>query len=105
MTSTHFGAVEALPRLPLGEMLLQRDLISREDLERALENQAQGGHQQLLGEVLHQLGLVSEADVLEVVAEGYGVPFVDQVARLADPRSLDALPREFIEEHRVLPCS
>ena len=57
----------------------------------------------MLGEVLQQLGLVSESDVLDVIAEGYGVPFVEGVARVADPRSLDALPREFIEEHRVLP--
>ena len=103
MTSTRFGAVEALPRLPLGEMLVQRGLITEEDLQQALEHQAQSGHKKLLGEILEQLGFVSEAGVLEVIAEGYGVPFIDQVARIADPRVLDALPREFIEEHRVLP--
>ena len=103
MTSVRFGAVEPLSRLPLGEMLLQRDLLTQEDLDRALEHQAQSGHQKLLGEILEQLGLVSEASVLEVIAEGYGVPFVDQVARVADPRALEALPRDFIEEHRVLP--
>ncbi|MBG83302.1 MAG: ATPase [Phycisphaerae bacterium] len=103
MTTTRFTAVEALPKLPLGEMLLKRNLISQSDLDRALEQQSQGGHEKLLGEVLQQIGAVSEANVLEVIAEGYGVPFVDQVARIADPRALDALPRDFIEEHRVLP--
>ncbi|MDG2095516.1 MAG: hypothetical protein P8J89_09635, partial [Phycisphaerales bacterium] len=103
MTSPRLSAVEALPKLPLGEMLLKRNLISQGDLDRALEQQSQGGHEKLLGEVLQQIGAVSEADVLEVIAEGYGVPFVDQVARIADPRSLDSLPRDFIEEHRILP--
>ena len=41
MNSTRFGAVEALPRLPLGEMLVQRGLISEEDLQQALEHQSQ----------------------------------------------------------------
>ena len=103
MTTARYTAVESLPKLPIGEMLLERKLISQEDLDRALEQQSQSGHVKLLGEVLQQIGAVSEADVLEVIAEGYGVPFVDQVARIADPRSLDALPRDFIEEHRVLP--
>ncbi|MBG81128.1 MAG: ATPase [Phycisphaerae bacterium] len=103
MSSTRINAVEALPRLPLGEMLLQRGLLSQEDLDRALEHQLQSGHQKLLGEVLQQLGIATESQVLEVIAEGYGVPFVDQVARVADPRALDALPRDFIEEHRILP--
>jgi len=103
MTSPRLSAVEALPKLPLGEMLLKRNLISQGDLDRALEQQSQGGHEKLLGEVLQQIGAVSEANVLEVIAEGYGVPFVDQVARIADPRSLDSLPRDFIEEHRILP--
>jgi hypothetical protein len=103
MTSTRINAVEALPRLPLGEMLLQRGLLSQEDLDRALEHQLQSGHQKLLGEVLQQLGIATEAQVLEVIAEGYGVPFVEQVARVADPRALDSLPRDFIEEHRILP--
>lgn len=103
MTTTRFSAVETLPKIPLGEMLLKRNLISQSDLDRALEQQSQGGHEKLIGEVLQQIGAVSEANVLEVIAEGYGVPFVDQVARIADPRALDALPRDFIEEHRILP--
>ena len=54
MTSGRISAVEAMPRLPLGEMMLQRGLISKDDLDRALEHQLQSGHQKLLGEVLQQ---------------------------------------------------
>jgi type IV pilus assembly protein PilB len=98
-TSTYDGP----KRLPLGEMLVARGLISADQLRQALEHQSAKGHRKLLGEVLVELNFVSEADVLSVLAESYGIPFVTNLARIADPKVLDVLPREFIEEHKVLP--
>ena len=57
----------------------------------------------MLGEVLVDLELASELDVVEVLADEYGVPSVDSLAKIADPRTLEVLPRAFIEEHQVLP--
>lgn len=96
-------AIEDTPRIPLGQLLVQRDLISEKQLQQALEHQAQKGHKKLLGEVLTELNFVNEQQVLEVIAEGYGVPFVTQTARIADPKAVELLPRDFLEEHRVLP--
>jgi type IV pilus assembly protein PilB len=94
---------DATPRLQLGEMLVERGMISSVQLQQALEYQAQKGHRKLLGEVLTELNFVSEQQVLQVLAEGYGVPFVTQTARIADPKLIELLPREFLEEHKVLP--
>lgn len=96
-------AIEDAPRIPLGQMLVQRGLISENQLQQALEHQKQKGHKRLLGEVLTELNFVNEQQVLEVIAEGYGVPFVTQTARIADPKAVELLPRDFLEEHRVLP--
>jgi type IV pilus assembly protein PilB len=90
-------------RLRLGEMLVAREIISETQLEQALEHQRQKGHKKLLGEVLVELSFVSEQQVLEVLAEGYGVPFVTHTAKLADPKVVELLPRDFVEEHKVLP--
>ncbi len=98
-TSTY----ETGSRLQLGEMLIKRGYITPVQLQQALEHQSQKGHRKLIGEVLAELNFVTEAQVLEVLAEGYGVPFASHVARIADARILDVLPREFIEEHKVLP--
>ncbi len=99
----HSEAVDAAPKVPLGEMLVQRNVITANQLQQALEHQRQKGHKKLLGEVLMELNFVNEQQVLEVLAEGYGVPFVTQISRLADPKTIELLPREFIEEHKVLP--
>ena len=72
-------------------------------LKQALEHQSQKGHKKLLGEVLMELNFVSEQQVLEVLAEGYGVPFATHTARIADPRVIEILPRDFLEDHKVLP--
>ena len=90
-------------RQPLGELLISRGVLTERQLEQALGHQAQNDHRSLLGEVLIELGFATEQQVMEVLAEGYGIPCVEQVARVADPRVIEVLPREFIEEHKVLP--
>ena len=49
------------------------------------------------------LGYVDESTVLEALAGAYDIPFVCDTARLADPRVIEELPRDFLEEHGVLP--
>jgi type IV pilus assembly protein PilB len=98
-----FSATGFEPRLRLGEVLVERGIITAEQLRQALEVQSQKGHKRLLGEVLIDLGFVQEQQVLEILAESYGIPFAAQVARLADPKVLEVLPRDFIEQHKVLP--
>ncbi|MEM7227343.1 MAG: ATPase, T2SS/T4P/T4SS family [Planctomycetota bacterium] len=94
---------DTMQRLQLGEMLIQRNYLSQNQLEQALEYQSTRGHKRLLGEILVELNFVTEQQVLEVLAAGYGVPYVTQAARLADPKVVEALPREFLEDHSVLP--
>lgn len=101
--SSAAAAIEAAPRLPLGEMLVGRGLLTRDQLKQALEHQAQKGHKKLLGEVLVELNFLTEQQVLEVLAESYGIPFAVQTARIADPKIVELLPRDFLQDHKVLP--
>jgi type IV pilus assembly protein PilB len=89
--------------MPIGELLVRRGVLTEADLHRALEHQASQNHRKLLGEILVELEFASELDVVEVLADEYGVPFVDSLTKIADPRTLEVLPRAFIEEHQVLP--
>ncbi len=91
------------PRVQLGEALMARQLITRKQLEEGLEEQVRKGHKKLLGEVLIELNFVTEEQVMQVLAEGYGVPFVTDTARIADPKVVELLPRDFLEAHIVLP--
>lgn len=101
-TSSRWNGSNAVP-LPLGQELIERGLITAEILDQALELQNSEGKGRLIGEILVDQGLVEEASVMEVVADAYGLPFVRGVARLADAAIVDCLPREFVEEHGVLP--
>ncbi len=98
-TTTFDGSVGA----QLGRLLVEKGLLTKQHLEQALEFQAQRGHKKLLGEVVVELNFVTEEQVLELLAEGYGVPFLTQPAAIADPKVVELLPKEFVEEHKVLP--
>ena len=98
-TTTFDGSVGA----QLGRLLVEKGLLTKQHLEQALEFQVQRGHKKLLGEVVVELNFVTEEQVLELLAEGYGVPFLTQPAGIADPKVVELLPKEFVEEHKVLP--
>jgi len=90
-------------RKPLGQLLVDRGLMQPEGLERALEEQRRGSNKRLLGEVIVDLKLASEEQVSEALADSYGIPFAKISPRLADPKIIPLLPREFLEKHQILP--
>ena len=87
----------------LGEMLVERGLLTARQIQQALEYQAQKGHKKLLGEVLVELNFVTDEQVLESLAEGYEIPFLTHTSRVADPKVVELLPEDFVEQHKVLP--
>ncbi len=99
----HNSKYDTTPRLQLGELCVARGLLSADQLQQALSHQSDRDHKKLLGEVLVELELVSEQEVMGILAEEYGLPFVTNTARIADPKVVELLPREFLDEHKVLP--
>jgi type IV pilus assembly protein PilB len=92
-----------LEKKPLGQLLIERGVIQPEQLDHALEEQRRCNHQKLLGEILVELHLCSEDQITESLATGYGVPYARISPRVADPKIISVLPREFLEKHQVLP--
>jgi type IV pilus assembly protein PilB len=90
-------------RQPLGQLLLQRGVIAADQLDRALEEQRRSNHQKLLGEILVELRFCTDDQITEALAEAYGVPYARVSPRLADPKVIPILPKEFLEKHQVLP--
>ena len=95
--------IATLTRKPLGQMLIDKGLIQQEQLERALEEQKRSNHQKLLGEILVELHFCTEDQVTEALAQAYGVPYARISPRIADPKIISVLPKEFLEKHQVLP--
>ncbi len=97
--SANQGAI----RVQLGQLLVDKGLLTEAQLRDALEEQERGGRKRLLGEVLVSLAFVSEEQVVEALASAYSIPYAKLTPRIADPRVTGMLPREFIESHCVLP--
>ncbi|MFH1299895.1 MAG: GspE/PulE family protein [Planctomycetota bacterium] len=91
------------PKMRLGDLLIYRGYITLEQLESALEDQAKGDGNQLLGELLVTNEYCTEEQVLECLALEYRIPYVQLDSRMFDSKVFDVLPREFVEKHTVLP--
>ena len=94
-------AVES--KLQLGQLLVARRAVTLDQVEEALAEQKRTGHRQLLGEILVEKGYCTENQVAAALAECYGVPYAKVSPKICDPKILEVLPREFSEEHAVLP--
>ncbi len=92
-----------MPRLPIGQMLIQRGRIDAAQLESALAHQRRWGGQ--LGRAVVHLGFISEAALAETVAEQQGVPFVALEGRTVPPQLLSLLPSKLMRTRRVLPLA
>lgn len=87
----------------LGNILVERGLLTVDQIQTALAHQHQSGKNKLLGEIVVDLEYCTEDQVVECLAYGYGVPYAKLEARLSDPKITDLLPRDYIERHLVFP--
>ena len=87
----------------IGDALLDKGIITDENLADALARQQQSDQKVLIGEILVEMGACTEDQVTEVLAEGCHLPFVKVNPKLADPNVVDLLPRDFLEQYNVLP--
>ena len=86
----------------LGNILVERGYVTVDQLQSALETQKkQPG--KLVGEILVDLQFCTEDHITECLACIYGVPYAKLEPRIADPRIVDVLPREYIEKNLVFP--
>jgi len=90
-------------KLQLGELLLQRGVISQEQVDDILVEQQGMEHKKLFGELLVEKGYCSENQISSALAEVYEVPYAQITPKLCDSKVLEILPREFLEKHQVLP--
>jgi len=94
-------ASAALGHDQLGELLVRENLLTREDLDRALHEQKQNGAR--LGFTLVASGAISEADLTRVLSRQFRVPAVDLASVEVDPKILKLVPADFASKHLVLP--
>ena len=88
-------------REPLGALLAEAGLLAEAEIELALKTARSQGKR--LGEILIELGLVAPADVVRMVADQRGLPFLDISSLSVDPSAARLLPADHARSFRALP--
>jgi len=91
------------PRLPVGQLLLDKGLVDKEQIQRALDYQQQSGEDLRLGEILIRFGYVTEEQVLHCIGEQFDVPVVDLTKVRPQVEAVDAVPRATAKMHKIMP--
>jgi len=100
MTSVH-ALRETHPDVPLVERLLAAGLISEHQLQHVLREKDRCDRP--IGEILLDLGMISQKDLIEVAGRTLGDEKIDLQLLVPDPRAIEMLSREIAERYCVLP--
>jgi len=87
----------------LGEILLARQKIEQEDLERALELQQERGDK--LGKILVDMGSIAQRDVLAALSDQLAIPLVAIDGAPPTAPELEGLSERFLRQCRTFPIS
>jgi type IV pilus assembly protein PilB len=90
-------------KMQLGQLLRERGIVTAEQIENVLAEQSDTGHRKLLGELLVERNYCTENQIASALAEAYGLPYAQVGPKICDAKAVEILPREFLEEHIVLP--
>jgi type IV pilus assembly protein PilB len=87
----------------LGQMMLERGLVSEEQLEQALAVQRATGRR--VGETLLEMRAIGSADLAQVLADHLGVPFIDLRTRPPDLVLASLIPEQVARRYDALPVA
>jgi len=90
------------PKKRLGDILLEKGLITEEQLNIAL--QVQKSTKRLLGDILIFLGFIDQAQISSVLSTEFGVQYFNSLSDIVpDPEALKLIPQEFAQKFKVVP--
>ena len=85
----------------LGNLLIEENLISAENIDKALQLQATTGRR--LGSILVDKGWVSEANLLKILGKQLGIPYIHLRQGLWDSSVMSILNPEICKRYQVFP--
>jgi len=90
-------------RSRLSQLMVERGMVTEEQLDTALEEQQSTGNR--LGETLVEQGVLSSVDLAAVLADHLGVPFVDLRAGSPDLVLAALIPENVARRYNALPVA
>jgi hypothetical protein len=95
------SSLSRVHRRRIGEILVSEGLITLDQLEEALHQQELSGD--ILGQILMDMGLISESDITKTLSTQYQLPFLSLENYDANPKLIEIFPPGFLHEHKLLP--
>ncbi len=89
--------------LRLGELLVQKGIISQDQIRIALTEQKK--QKEHLGKILVRLGFATEAVVLDVLGGALGQQSIDLAKVVVDSEAVRLIPKDFARRYRILPLT
>ena len=89
----------------LGEILVKNNLITKEELSKALEEQKTSGGQLRLGSILIKHNLISELDLTAFLSKQYGVPTVNLADYDIDPAVTKIIHSDVVQKYQLVPVN
>jgi type IV pilus assembly protein PilB len=85
----------------LGDLLLEENLITEDQIKRALEDQQKSGEP--LGRILVKMGFITEEALYYFLAIQFGVEYVDLIGHDIPPELLKVISKDTAEKYSILP--
>lgn len=89
----------------LGEILVKNNLITREQLSVALDEQKLSGGQLRLGTILVKNNIVSNHELTSFLSKQYGVPTVNLADYDIDPAVIKIINSDVVQKYQVVPVN
>jgi type IV pilus assembly protein PilB len=89
----------------LGDLLVKNNLITKDQLSKALEEQKDSGGQVRIGTILIKNGLISESDLTSFLSKQYGVPSINLADFEIDPVVIKIIPAEISQKYQMIPVN
>ena len=89
----------------LGDILVKNNLLSQEQLSRALEEQKLSGGQIRLGTILIKQNLIKEQELTSFLSKQYGVPTISLTDYDIDPAITKIIPPEVVQKYQLIPVN
>jgi hypothetical protein len=85
----------------LGELLIERGVITRDQLDHALEVQKEKGG--LIGQILVNLGYATEEAIAQAITVQYGFPYLPLNNYEIDPEVVKLVPKNVAKQFCLIP--
>jgi type IV pilus assembly protein PilB len=89
----------------LGELLVRSNLITKEQLQTALDEQKSSGGQLRLGTILVKNGFITESELTAFLSKQYSVPSINLAEFEIDQSVVKLIPVEVVQKYQAIPVN